>query len=111
MAKDSLLGKEERSKPFYSFTLPKSLASFRFPFLSIFVFLAAAVILLSQGYFFSLQNAKTFIREKIQYVFSQMPGPIPPSVEASPLNKSEIKYSSKSALSKKLEGASQEVSE
>jgi general secretion pathway protein A len=111
MAKDSLLGEEKSSKPFYSFTLPKSLTSFRFPLLSIFGFLLAGVILLSQGYLSSLHNAKSFVSERIQYIFSRMPGPIPPSVAAFPLNKSEAKYSSKSQWVGNSEGASQEVSE
>jgi len=111
MAKDSLLGEEESSKSFYSFTLSKSLASFRFPFLSIFAFLAVAVILFGQGYVYSLQNAKSFIREKYQYIFFKMPGPIPPSVEAFPLNKSQARYSSNIASAENSEGASQEVSQ
>ena len=111
MAKDSLLGEEKSSKPFYSFTLPKSLTSLRIPFLTIFTFLLAGMILSSRGYFSSLQNAKTFVRERIQYIFFKMPGPIPPSVAAFPLDKSEAKYSSKSALVGNSEGASQEVSE
>jgi hypothetical protein len=111
MAKDSLLGEEGSSKPFYSFTLPKSLTSLRMPFLGIFVFLLAGVILLNQGYLSSLQNAKTFVRGRIQYIFSQMPGPIPPSVAAFPLDKGKAKYSSKNEITRNSEGASQEVSE
>jgi hypothetical protein len=111
MAKDSLLGEEKSSKPFYSFTLPKSFTSLRIPFLTIFVFLLAGMILLSRGHFSSLQNAKTFIRGRIQYIFYQMPGPIPPSVAAFPLDKSEAKYSLKNELTGNSEGSSQEVSE
>jgi general secretion pathway protein A len=111
MAKDSLLGEEGSPRPSFSFSLPKSLTSLRIPFLTIFVFLLAGMILSSRGYFSSLQNAKTFICGRIQYIFYQMPGPIPPSFAAFPLDKSEAKYSSKSELTGNSEGTFQEVSQ
>jgi hypothetical protein len=110
MAKDNLLGEEKSSRPFYSFSLPKHLTSLRIPSLTIFIFLFAGMILSSRGHFSSLQNAKTFVRERIQYIFFKMPGPIPPSLAAFPLDKSEANNSSKGELKANLEGAFQEVS-
>jgi hypothetical protein len=111
MAKDSLLGEEGSPRPSYFFSLPKSLTSLRIPFLTVFIFLFAGMILSSQGHFSLLQNAKTFVWGRIQYIFSQTPGPIPPSFAAFPLDKSETKNSSKGELTGNLEGASQEVSQ
>ena len=110
MAKDSLLGEEKNSRPFYFFSLPKRLTSLRIPFLTIFIFLFAGMILSNRGYFSSLQNAKTFIRERIQYIFFKMPDPTPPSVAAFPLDKSEAKNSLRDELAANSEGALQEVS-
>ncbi len=110
LAKDSLLGEEECPKPFYSFALPKSIASLRIPFLTIFIFLLAGMILSSRGHFSSPQNAKTFIRGRIQNIYSQIPGTTPPSVAALLLDKREADNASKSELTRNAEGASQEVS-
>ena len=111
MAKDSLLGEEKNPRPFYSFSLPKRLTSLRIPFLTIFIFFFAGMILSSQGHFSSLQNAKTFIWGRMQYILSQTPGPTPPSLAVFPLDKHEAKNSSKGELKTNLEGAFQEVSQ
>jgi general secretion pathway protein A len=111
LAKGSLLGEEGSPRPSYFFSLPKSLTSLRIPFLTIFIFLLAGMILSNRGYFLSLQNAQSFITERIQYIFCQMPGPVPPSFAASRLDKSEAKYSSKRELTGNSEGAFREVSQ
>jgi hypothetical protein len=46
----------------------------------------------------------------MQYIFFKTPGPIPPSLAAFPLDKSEANNSSKDKLAANLEGAFQEVS-
>ena len=109
-AKNSLLGKEEAPKPFYSWELPKSLIPLRITLWTILVFLLAGLILMSQSYFFSFQNAKNFIRERIQEIYLQIPGTLPPSASAIPLDKKPAHDAIKIELAKDSEEAFQEVS-
>ena len=108
LARDSLLGEEAVPKP-YSFALPKSLSSLRIPFLTIFLFLAASMILSSQGHFPSHQGAKIPIRGGVQDIYSQVSESIPPSIPALPLDKERFQYLAKEP-SEDSERASQEVS-
>ena len=86
LAKDSLLGEEESSKPYHSFVLSRNLAPFRIPFFTLFILLLVGLILARQGPFSSFQNAKNLIWRKVQSACSQIPGSIPPSVSALPLD-------------------------
>jgi general secretion pathway protein A len=110
LAKDSLLGEEEGPKPFYSFALPRSLTSLRIPFLTLFIFLMAGMILTSQSHFSSLQNAKNFIWGRIQDIYFQIPGSTLPSVSALPLDKERFQNSTQNEPPENSERASQEVS-
>jgi len=109
-AKDSLLGEEESPKPFYSFSLPKSLPPLRIAFLTIFILLLSGMILMSQGYFSSFQNAKNFIGGRIQAIYSQIPSTTPSSVSAISLDKERVQIPTKNETTKDSERASQEVS-
>ena len=86
-AKDSLLGKEEAPKPFYSFPFSRSLASLRMALLAILLFLLAGLILTNQSSIPSFQNTKHFLNERIQEVYGQVARIIRPPVSATPLNK------------------------
>ena len=110
LAKDSLLGEEESSKPHYSFTLPRSLASLRIPFFTFLILLLAGMILANQGYFSSIQNAKDFIREKVQGIYAQIPGSVPPSVSALPLDMERSQNPTKNDPQENSEMAFQESS-
>jgi len=109
-AKDSLLGEEESPKPFYSFSLPKSLPPLRIALLTIFLFLLAGMILINQSYFSSFQNAKNLVWGRIQDIYSQIPGTTPPSASSLPLDKERVQDSPKNEPVKDSERASQEVS-
>jgi general secretion pathway protein A len=109
LAKDSLLGEEAVPKPFYSFALPRSLSSLRIPFLTIFLFLTAGMILTSQGHFPSHQDAKNAIGGRVQGIYSRISESIPPSIPALPLDKERFQNSAKEPL-ENPERASQEVS-
>ena len=85
-AKDSLLGKEEGPKPFYSFPFSRSLASLRMAVLAIFLFLLAGLILSNQNFMPSFQNAKHFLHKRIQEAYGQVAGIIRPPASAIPLN-------------------------
>ncbi len=110
-AKDSLSGKEQRPKPFYSYSLPKSFIPLRIALWSIFIFLTAGMILTSQGYFPSFRNAKTFIWGRIQNIYFQVSGTTASSVSAILLNKESIQDSTQNEPAKNSDGASQEVAE
>jgi general secretion pathway protein A len=86
LAKDSLLGEEESSRPHYSSALPRSLAALRIPFFVLFILLLVNLILASQGHFPSFQNAKDYVRGRVQGIYSQIPGSIPPFASALPLD-------------------------
>jgi general secretion pathway protein A len=89
-AKESLLGKEEAPKPFYSFIFSRSLASLRMALLAIFLFLSAGLILSNQSSIPSFQNTKHFLNERIQEVYGQVARIIRPPVSATPLNKEGV---------------------
>ena len=72
LAKDSLLGEEESTKPYYSFAIPRSLASLRIPFFTLFILLLAGMIFATQGRFSSFQYAKNFIWGRVQGIYSQI---------------------------------------
>ena len=108
-AKDSLLGEEKSSKPFYSWSLPKKLIPLRIALWTILFFFLVGLILMNQGYFSSFINAKDFIWGKIQYVYFQIPGTTLPSVSAIPLDKEWVQDSGKNEPAKDSEGESQEV--
>ncbi len=95
-AQDSLLGEETNSKPFYSWSLPKTLIPLRIALWTILVFLLASLILMNQNYFFSFLNAKHFFWGRTQ--------------SAIPLDKEWVQDSGKNGPAKDLGGASQEVS-
>jgi general secretion pathway protein A len=110
LAKDSLLGEEESSKPHYSFALPRSLASFRIPFFTFLILLLVGMILGSQGYFSPIQNAKDFIWGKVQGIYAQIPGSVPPSVSALPLDTERFQSPTKNEPRENSETAIQESS-
>ena len=110
LAKDSLLGEEAVPKPFYSFALPRSLSSLRIPFLTIFLFLMAGMILTSQGHFPSHQDAKNAIGGRVQDIYSRISGSIPPSDPALSLDKERLQHFAKIEPLENSERASQEVS-
>ncbi|MGA2469034.1 MAG: AAA family ATPase [Thermodesulfobacteriota bacterium] len=109
-AKDSLLGEEENPKPFYSFSLTKSLPSFRIVLSSIFAFLLASMLLTNQGYFALFQNVKNSIGGRIQDIYSQISGTTPLSASTLPLDKERGQDSAKNEPVKDSKRASQEVS-
>jgi general secretion pathway protein A len=109
LAKDSLLGEEESTKPYYSFAMPRSLASLRIPFFTLFILLLTGMILASQGRFPSFQYAKNFIWGRVQGIYSQIPGLTPPSVSALPLDKERSQNLTKNEPLENPERASQEV--
>ncbi len=102
-AKNSILGEEERPKSFYSFSLSKSLPSFRIVLLGIFLFLLAGMILTNQGYFVPFQNAKNFIWGITQ-------GNTSPFASTLLLDKESGQDPAKRDPGKETEKASQEVS-
>jgi len=108
-AKDSLLG-EEVPRPSRSFSLPHRLTLLRFALLTTFIFLLTAIVIINQNHFSPVQNAKSFIWGRIQNISLQVPGSIPPSVSAFPLNKEPVQHSTKSEAEKDSEKALQEVS-
>ena len=110
LARDSLLGEEEISKPHYSFALPRSLASLRIPFFTFFILLVAGMILAKQGYFSPIQNAKDFIGGKVRGIYAQIPGSIPPSASALPLDTERFQNPTKEELRQNSERAFEEVS-
>ena len=57
-ARESLSGKQESPKPFYSFSLSRSLPSFRMVLFTIFLFLWAGMFLTNEGHLASLQRAR-----------------------------------------------------
>lgn len=109
-AKNSLLGEEEVPKPFYVRALPKSLIPLQIALWTIFIFLLAGVILMNQGYFSSVQNAKNFMRERIQGIYTLIPGTPAPSASAIPLDKKQVDDSTKIEPTKDPEKVSQEGS-
>jgi len=109
-AMDSLLGEEQSQKPFYSFSLTKSLPSFRIVLLSIFAFLLVGMLLTNQGYFNSFQNTKNFIWGRIQDIYFQISGTTPLSASTLPLGEERVQDSAKNEPVKDSERASQEVS-
>jgi general secretion pathway protein A len=109
-AKDSLSGEEQSPKPFYSFSLTKSLPSFRIVLLGIFAFLLVGMLLTNQGYFNSFQNTKNFIWGRIQNIYSQIPGITSPSASTLPLDGERVQDFMKNELAKDSERASREVS-
>jgi hypothetical protein len=109
-AKDSLLGEEESPKPFYSFSLPKSLPPLRIALLTIFLFLLAGMILINQGYFSSFQNAKNLVWGRIQAIYSQIPSTTPSSVSAISLDKERVQIPTKNEPATDSDRTSQEVS-
>jgi general secretion pathway protein A len=111
LAKDSLLGEEESSKPYHSFVLSRNLASFRFPFFTLFILLMLGLILAGQGLSSSLQNAKNLIWKKVQSTCSQVSGSIPPSVSALPLDIRRLKNPVKNEPQENSERPSQEGSQ
>jgi hypothetical protein len=108
-AKDSLLG-EETPRPSHFFSLSQRLTLLRFALLTTFIFLLTAMAIINQSYFTPVQNAKNLIWGRIQDICLQVPGPIPPSVSAFPLNKEPVQHSAKSEAEMDSEEASQEVS-
>ena len=108
-AKDSLFG-EETPRPSHFFSLPQRLALLRFALLTTFIFLLTAITIINQNYFSPVQKAKSFIFGKIQNIYLQVPGTIPPSVSAFALNEKPVQHSEKSDTGKDSEKASQEVS-
>jgi len=108
IAKDSLLGGEERPKPFCFSALPKRLTSLRIRFLTTFIFLLAGAILTSQGHGLSFQNIKNFVSGRIQEVCLQIPGTTPCSVSALPSGKGHGEDSWEGELTKNSEVISQE---
>ena len=109
-AKNSLLGKEEDPKPFYSYTLPKKLIPLRIALWTISIFLFMSLIIMNQNYFSLLQNAKNFIQERIQGIYLLIPGSPVPSVSAISLDKERIHNITKNEPESDSEGTSQEVS-
>jgi general secretion pathway protein A len=109
-AKESLSGKEESPKSFYSFSLSKSLPSFRIVRLTIFIFLLAGMLLANTGHSASLQHAGTFIRERIQEIYFMTPYTAHPSVSAMTLDKGRLQNSMERESPKESERASREVS-
>jgi general secretion pathway protein A len=109
-AKDSLSGEEQSPKPFYSFSLTKSLPSFRIVLLGIFAFLLVGMLLTNPGYFNSFQNTKNFIWGRIQNIYSQIPGITSPSASTLPLEGERVQDFMKNELAKDSERASREVS-
>ncbi len=110
LAKDSLLGEEESSKPHYSFALPRSLTSLRIPFFTFFILLLAGIILVNRGHFSSFENAKNFVWGKIQGTYTQIPGSVPPSVSALPLDMEQFQAPAKKEPQENSERAFQEGS-
>jgi len=102
-AMESLLGEEERPKSFYSFSLSKSLPSFRIVLLGIFLFLLAGMILTNQDYFVPFQTAKNFIWGITQ-------GNHSPFASTLLLDKERGRDPAKKELGKETEKVSQEVS-
>jgi len=109
-AMDSLLGEEQSPKPFYSFSLTKSLPSFRIVLLSIFAFLLVGMLLTNQGYFNSFQNTKNFIWGRIQDIYFRISGTTPLSASTLPLDEERVQESARNEPVKDSERASQEVS-
>ena len=109
-AMDSLLGEEQSPKPFYSFSLTKSLPSFRIVLLSIFAFLLVGMLLTNQGYFNSFQNTKNFIWGRIQDIYFQISGTTPLSASTLLLDEERVQESARNEPVKDSERASQEVS-
>ena len=60
-ARESLFGKQESPRPFYSFSLSRSLPSFRMVLFTIFVFLWVGVVLTNGGHLASLQRAREVV--------------------------------------------------
>ena len=108
-AKDSLLGEEKSPKPFFLWSLPQKLIPLRIALWTILVFFLISLILMNQGYFSSMINAKNLVWGKIQDIYSQIPGTTPPSVSAIPLDKEWVRESGKDESAKDSEEASQEV--
>jgi hypothetical protein len=86
LARDSLLGEEGRSKPYYSVVLPRSLSSLRIPFFTLFILLVVGLMFANQGRFSLFQSAKKSIWGKVRALYSQTSGSIPSSVSALPLD-------------------------
>jgi hypothetical protein len=109
-AKDSLLGEESRPAPFFSFASVKSFNPLRIAFLTIFIFLLSGMILMSQGYFSSVQNTKNFIWGRIQDIYFQISGTIPLSASTLPLDEERVQDSAKNEPATDSDRISQEVS-
>ena len=109
-AKNSLLGKEEAPKPFYSYTLPKKLIPLRIALWTISIFLFMSLIIMNQSYLSFLQNAKNFIWNRIPNVYSQIFGTPSPSASPILLNKEQVQNIMKNISAKDSEMESQEVS-
>jgi len=109
-AKVSLLGEEEAPKPFYSYTLPKKLIPLRIALWTISIFLSMSLIIMNQSDVSLLQNAKTFIWDRIPSVYSQIFGTPSPSASTLQLNKEQAQNFMKNISAKDLEKESQEVS-
>ena len=91
-AKRSLLGEEESKKPFYFHTLSKSFNPLRIALWTLCVFLLAGMILMNQGYFFSVQNAKDFFGDKIQGIYSLFGSSSSPSASPLSLGKERVPH-------------------
>ncbi len=113
LAKDSLLGEEECSRPYRSFALPRNLTPFRIPFFTLFILLLLGMALASQARFSPFQNVKSFIGGMVQPAYSQILGSVPASVSAFPLGKDAGRFQNpaKNEPQKNSEGASQEGSQ
>jgi general secretion pathway protein A len=109
-ARESLSGEEQSPKSFYSFSLSKSLPSFRIVRLTIFLFLLAGMVLTNTGHWASHQSTKNFIRERIQEIYFKIPCTARPSVSAMTFDKDQVQNSTTRGSSKESEEASQEVS-
>ncbi len=109
-AKNSLLGEEEAPKPFYSYTLPKKLIPLRIALWTISICLSMSLIIMNQSYLSPFQNAKNFMRERIQGIYTLIPGTPAPSASAIPLDKKQVDDSTKIEPTKDPEKVYQEGS-
>jgi general secretion pathway protein A len=109
-AKNSLLGGEQSSKHFYSYTLPKSFIPLRIALWGFLVFLLAGLILRNQDYFPSFRSVKNALWGKIQNVYYQTSGIPSPSASTISLDKERVQDSAKNGLPRDSEKPSQEVS-
>jgi hypothetical protein len=109
-AKDSLLGKEESSKPFLFLASARTLTPLRIALLTIFVILLAGMILANRGYFSSFRDTKNLMRGRIQDVYFQIFGIVSPSASTIPLDGKGVQDSMKNQTLKESEETPLEVS-